>query len=477
MTPSPDAIVVGSGPNGLAAAITLARAGRSVRVLEAQPTLGGGARSGELTLPGFVHDLGSAIHPLAAGSPFFQTLPLARHGLAWIQPEIAVAHPFDDGTAAALYPSLDQTSVALGEDGTAYRKLLSPLVKRWQALSDEFLQPILHLPRHPFLLAGFGLAALQPATFLARRLFRDSARAGVVRRAGRALLPAAWKRRVHVRVRAGARARPGTRSAGRCPGAASQTISDALAGVLRELGGEIETGHPVQDLRDLPQTRATLLDLSVWRAADVAGSRLPASYRRKLERFPHGPGVFKVDYALDGPIPWTADECRRAGTVHLGGSLDEIAETERETARGGLPARPFVLLAQQSLFDPTRAPVGKHTVWAYCHVPRGCTDDRTVAIEAQIERFAPGFRGKILARTSSAPTQLEAANASLVGGDISGGANDLWHLLARPVLSANPYRMRAEGLYLCSSSTPPGGGVHGMCGHLAARAALARELK
>ncbi len=385
-----DAVVVGSGPNGLAAAVTLARAGRSVRVLEAQPTLGGGARSGELTLPGFVHDLGSAIHPLALGSPFFQTLPLERHGLTWIQPEIAVAHPFDDGTAAALYPSLDQTCAALGEDGEAYRKLMSPLVKRWQALSGEFLQPMLHFPRHPFLLAGFGLAAVQPATFLAKRLFRGQhARGLFAGLAAHSFLPLEAPGTTAFALVLGA---AGHAVGWPMPKSGSQRISDALAGVLRELGGEIETNRPVTNLRELPPTRSTLLDLSVWRAAEVAGRMLPSSYRRKLERFPHGPGVFKVDYALDGPIPWTADECRRAGTVHLGGSLDEVAAGERETARGGLPARPFVLLAQQSLFDPTRAPAGKHTVWAYCHVPRGCTEDRTAAIDAQIERFAPGFR-------------------------------------------------------------------------------------
>ena len=473
MNSTPDAIVVGSGPNGLAAAITLARAGRSVRVLEAQPTLGGGARSAELTLPGFVHDLGSAIHPLGIGSPFFQTLPLERHGLTWIQPEIAVAHPFDDGTAAALYPSLDQTCDALGEDGSAYRKLMSPLVKRWQALSAEFLQPMLHFPRHPFLLAGFGLAAVQPATFLARRLFRgEPARGLFAGLAAHSFLPLEAPGTTAFALVLGA---AGHAVGWPLPRGGSQRISDALAGVLRELGGEIETDHPVADLRELPPTRATLLDLSVWRAAAVAGSRLPAPYRRRLERFPHGPGVFKVDYALDGPIPWTADECRRAGTVHLGGSLDEVATSERDTTQGKLSARPFVLLAQQSLFDPTRAPTGKHTVWAYCHVPLGCKEDRTAAIEAQIERFAPGFSGKILARHSSAPARLEAINANLGGGDISGGGTDLWHLLARPTLSANPYRMHGDGLYLCSSSTPPGGGVHGMCGHLAARAALARE--
>ena len=316
---------------------------------------------------------------------------------------------------------------------------------------------------------------MQPSTFLARRIFRgEHARGLFAGLAAHSFLPLEAPGTTAFALVLGA---AGHAVGWPLPEGGSQRISDALAGVLRELGGEIETNHPVADLRALPATRATLLDLSVWRAADVAGSMLPSSYRRHLERFPHGPGIFKVDYALDGPIPWIAGECRRAGTVHLGGNLDEVAASERDQAQGKRSERPFVLLAQQSLFDPTRAPVGKHTVWAYCHVPYGCGEDRTAAIEAQIERFAPGFGAKILARYSSGPAQLETSNANLVGGDISGGGNDLWHLLARPVLSANPYRMRSEGLYLCSSSTPPGGGVHGMCGHLAARAALARELR
>ena len=472
---APDAVVVGSGPNGLAAAIVLAQAGRSVRLLEAEATLGGAARSGELTLPGFIHDLGSAIHPLAAGSPFFRTLPLARHGLEWAQPEVAVAHPFDDGSAAALYPSLDRTCANLGADGDAYGRLMTPFVRKFDALADEFLQPMLHLPRHPFLLAGFGLAALQPAASLARRLFRgEHARGLFAGLAAHSFLPLDAPVTTGFALVLGA---AGHAVGWPLPWGGAQKIADALAAVLRELGGEIETHRRVDSLRDAPSARAVLMDLTAWNAARVAGSTLPARYRRRLERFPHGPGIFKVDYALAGPIPWSADSCRRAGTVHLGGSLEEVAASERAVAGGGISAKPFVLLAQQSLFDPSRAPAGQHTAWAYCHVPYGSAADLTPAIDAQIERFAPGFKERVLARRVSGPVELAAANANLAGGDISGGSTSLWRLLARPVLSALPYRMPAKGLYLCSSSTPPGGGVHGMCGYHAARAALAREWK
>ena len=470
-----DAIIVGSGPNGLAAAITLAREGRSVRVLEAQPTIGGGARSAELTLPEFVHDCCSAIYPLAICSPFFRSLSLARHGLDWIQPELALAHPLDDGSAAILSLSLEDTCVSLGEDGRAYRQLMDPLLRKWEMLVDEFLQPIVHFPRHPWLLARFGSLAVQSAATLAQRQFRgERARALFAGLAAHSFLPLEA---------------PGSASFGLVlaimghavgwplPRGGSQKISDALAEQLRELGGLIETRHSVQDIQKLENARAVLLDLTSWRAARVAGRRLPTAYRERLERFPHGPSVFKMDYALNGPIPWKVGACRRAGTVHLGGTLVEIAASEREVARGKIPSRPFVLLAQQSVFDQTRAPAGKHTAWAYCHVPRGCRADVSAAVETQIERFAPGFSTLILARYVSSPSILESHNANLDGGDISGGANDLRHLFARPILSAVPYRTPARGLYLCSSSTPPGGGVHGMCGYYAARAALARELR
>ena len=471
----PDAVVVGSGPNGLAAALKLAQSGRSVRVLEAEAIIGGGARSGELTLPGFVHDLGSAIHPMGLGSPFFSKLPLEQHGLEWIQPEVAVAHPFDDGSAAALYPSLERTCVELAEDSDAYGKLMSPLVKHWRALVDEFLQPMLHVPRHPFLLANFGLSALQPASFLVRRHFRgEHARGLFAGLAAHSFLPLEAPASAAFGLVLGMM---GHTVGWPLPRGGSQKISNALASLLREWGGEIETERRVRSLDELPPARATFLDLTAWNASRVVGARVPASYRRRLERFPHGPGIFKLDYALNGPIPWKADACRRAGTVHLGGSLEEVAESERAVARGKAPVRPFVLLAQQSLFDATRAPVGKQTAWAYCHVPFGCKEDMTNAIESQIERFAPGFKDTILARRASGAAQLESDNANLVGSDISGGSTDLWHLVSRPTLSFCPYRMPGSGLYLCSSSTPPGGGVHGMAGYHAARAALSRELR
>ena len=466
----PETIIVGSGPNGLAAAITLARAGRSVRVLEAQPTIGGAVRSAALTLPGFIHDLASASHPLGAGSPFFRTLPLAAHGLKWIAPPVALAHPLDDGTAAALSPSFEQTCATLGEDGAAWRRLIEPFARRWDALADELLRPMIHVPRHPLLLARFGLLALQSATGFARRAFRgEAARALFGGLAAHSFLPLESTASASFALVLAAAGHAVDWPLAR---GGAQAISDALASYFRSLGGAIETGRRVADVRTLGATESTLLDLTAWQAARVAGSVLPARYREKLARFPHGPSVFKIDYALDAPIPWTAEPCRRAGTLHLGGTLAEIADAERTVARGALPAQPFVLVAQPSLFDETRAPAGQHTAWAYAHIPRGCDVDCTERIEAQIERFAPGFRERVLARHTATPAILASENANLDGGDISGGANDLWHVIARPTLSLTPYRTPVRGLYLCSSSTPPGGGVHGMCGHHAANAVL-----
>jgi phytoene dehydrogenase-like protein len=465
-----DCIVVGSGPNGLSAAITFARAGRSVLVVEANSTIGGSASSAELTLPGFVHDTCSAVHPLAAGSPFFKTLPLERFGLAWIHPEIPLGHPLDDGNAACLHRDLDLTAQRLGKDARSYRCLFASLTKNWDKLVDEFLQPMLHFPRHPVALARFGIGAMWPTTLLAKTFFKhEPARALFAGIAAHSFLP------LESIVSSAFGLVLGT--AGHAvgwpvPRGGSQNISNALAGCLRELGGKVELNRHVENLDDLPRSRAVLLDVSVWQFARIAGNRLPGNYRRRLENFRHAPGVFKIDYALSSPIPWKAEACRRAGTLHLGGPFDEIAATERMISCGEIPERPFVLVAQQSVFDETRAPRGQHTLWAYCHVPFNCQIDMSDKIESQIERFAPGFRDCILARHKSGALDLEKSNANLVGGDINGGAANLSQLIARPVFSTTPYRTPLPGVYLCSASTPPGGGVHGMCGYHAARAAL-----
>ena len=465
-----DAIVVGSGPNGLAAAITLAQAGCSVRLLEASSTIGGGTRSAELTLPGFLHDVCSAIHPLAAGSPFFRSLSLNRFGLFWVEPEIALAHPLGDGKAVCLNRSVIQTANAVGVDERAYRRLMQPLVRNWESLASEILQPLLHLPRYPFALARFGLQALCPAASFARAIFKEErARALLAGIAAHSFLPLeAIASTAFGLVLAAAGHSVGWPIAR----GGSQEIANALAACLVELGGEIELDHRVENLNRLPKARAVLLDITPWQFLQISQSRLPTRYRRQLQRFCHAPGVCKIDYALSAPIPWSAWECRLAGTIHLGGTLDEIAAAERQVARGEHPKRPFVLLAQQSLFDETRAPGRHHTLWAYCHVPHGSTLDLSASIEAQIERFAPGFRDLVLARHVMKPADLEARNANLVGGDINGGAANFLQLLARPVWGSTPYRTAIPATYLCSSSTPPGGGVHGMCGWHAARAAL-----
>lgn len=465
-----DAVVVGSGPNGLAAAITLARAGVSVLVPEANTNIGGGARSAELTLPGFVHDICSAVHPLAAGSPFFKTLPLERFGLDWIQPEIPLAHPLDDGSAAALHRDVDLTAHSLGKDARAYRNLMKPLTRDWEKLAPEFLQPMLHLPRHPFALGRFGIRAICPATGLTKALFKnESTRALIAGIAAHSFLPLESPVSSAFALVLGA---AGHAVGWPIPRDGSQSIANALANYLLELGGKIDIGQRIENLNQLPKSRVTLFDTTVWQFARIAGDRLPNRYRRRLENFRHAPGIFKIDYALSSPIPWKADACRRAGTVHLGGTIDEIANVERDVARGTVPERPFVLVAQQSLFDESRAPTGQHTLWAYCHVPFGCKIDMSKQIESQIERFAPGFRDCILARHKMSAVDLEKSNPNLAGGDINGGAANLWQLIARPVFSPTPYRTPLAGVYLCSSSTPPGGGVHGMCGYHAARAAL-----
>ena len=473
-----DAVVVGAGPNGLAAAITLARAGCSVLVLEAAATAGGGCRSAELTLPGFRHDVCAAVHPLALASPFFHELavPLARHGLELLQPSAALAHPLDDSSAAVLERSVEATAGSLGEDGTAWQRLLGPLADHATELAASLLDP-LRVPRHPLLLARFGRDAARPAARLAAARFRGPLARGLLAGlAGHAMLPLQRRPTAGYALLLAALGHavgwPVVRGG-------SQALTDALVAHLRELGGELVCGHEVRSLAELPQARAVLLDVTPRQFLRIAGDRLPAGYRQRLARYRYGPGVVKVDWALDGPIPWKASGCDQAGTVHLGGTLDEVAADEAAVGHGTHPERPFVLLAQPSRFDPTRAPAGRHTAWAYCHVPHGSTLDRAVTadrIQAQVERFAPGFGDRVLARAVRGPAELERDNANYVGGDINGGLQDLRQLLTRPVPRLTPWATPLDGVYLCSSSTPPGGGVHGMCGHLAARAALRRSL-
>ncbi len=467
-----DAIVVGAGPNGLAAAITLARAGRSVVVFEAKDTVGGGVRAMELTLPGFVHDVCSAIHPLGLGSPFFRTLPLAQYGLEWIQPSVALAHPLDDGTVALLDRSIEATSETLGRDAKAYRALMAPLAANWDILADAFLGPLrARLMRHPFALARFGLEAILPARTLADLRFKDAReRAIFAGMSEHSMLPLGKSTTAGFGLTLGVL---GHVVGWPFPKGGSQKIADALAAYLRALGGEIVTGVEIKSLDALPTARAMLFDVTPRQLLRIAGSRLSSGYARQLRGYRYGPGVFKIDFALDGPVPWKAAECLRAGTVHIGGTLAEIAAAEAVVWKGQPSKKPFVLVAQQSLFDSTRAPEGKQTLWTYCHVPPGSTFDMTERIEAQIERFAPGFRDRILARHVFNPLELEQYNANYIGGDINGGVQDLWQFFTRPTIRPVPYSTPAKDIYICSSSTPPGGGVHGMCGYFAAQAALA----
>lgn len=463
-----DAIVVGSGPNGLAAAITLQRAGLGVLLVEGASTLGGGLRSAELTLPGFTHDICSAIHPMAVSSPFFQNLPLHEHGLEFIYPPVPAAHPFDDGTAAVLLESVEETAQRLGSDGPAYRQLFTPLTRDWPDLARDLLGP-LRFPKNPLAFARFGLSALPSAQFGARRFETPQARGLWAGMAAHAIQPLS---NLTTSAIALALMTAGHHHGWPLPRGGSQRLADALVAYFRSLGGEIRPGFFVKTLDQLPPARAVLLDVTPKQLLQIAGRTLSWLYRNQLRRYRYGMGVFKMDFALDGPVPWRAPEARRAGTVHLGGTLEEIAEAEDRTAANRHPEKPFVLLAQPSVFDPSRAPAGRHTVWAYCHVPNGSGIDRSEAIERQIERFAPGFRDRILARNALGPAQLEAHNPNYVGGDINGGVQDAWQLFTRPVLRLSPYRTSAKGLFLCSSSTPPGGGVHGMGGYHAARVAL-----
>lgn len=460
--------MIGAGPNGLTAAITLAKAGLHATLFEAADSIGGGARSAELTLPGFVHDICSAVHPFAIGSPAFADFSLPAHGLEWIQPPVPLAHPFDDGSAAVLCRSIEQTCAALGPDGEAYARVARPFVDRWRELAPEILQPVFHLPRVPLLLARFGWRALQPASAVARRLFRGpQARALFAGLAAHSLLPLdapsssayAWV----LAIAAHAAGWP-------IPRGGSQRIANALASYFESLGGTIITNTTIRSMDQFDRGAMILCDVTPRQFLEIAGPRLSGSFRNRLESYRYGPGVFKIDWALTRPVPWRARECAQAGTVHLGGSIEEIEASEENASAGRISHRPFVLLVQPSLFDASRAPAGQHTAWAYCHVPNGSNVDMTARIEAQVERFAPGFGGAILARHTFTAPQLELHNANLVGGDISGGLQNLTQLVFRPTRSL--YRTPLRNVYLCSASTPPGGGVHGMCGYHSARLAL-----
>lgn len=462
------AVVVGSGPNGLAAAIHLARNGISVEVREAASIPGGGARSGELTLPGFVHDLGSAVHPMALSSPFFSALPLTKYGLTWIQPPVPLAHPLDDGTAVLLEKGLDATANNLGQDSRAYRRIYQPLVEGWDALAVEILRPLPIIPRHPLLLARFGLSAVQPAAFFANRNFQGvRARALFAGMAAHSFLNLETPFTAAFGLIFGT---TGHAVGWPIPRGGSQAITTALLGVLQSFGGRVVTNSHVDSLDQVGNPDLILCDVSPSQFAAMAGKRLKESYRRALLEFRRGPGIFKVDWALREPIPWKARECRTAGTVHLGGTMEQIAASERAPEEGCISPQPFILLSQPTLFDTTRAPAGQHTAWAYCHVPNGWPGSLLNEIENQVERFAPGFRDCVLARSVHGTADMQRFNENLIGGDISGGAADPKQFFLRPTWRR--YATPLPGVYLCSSSTPPGGGVHGMCGFHAARWAL-----
>lgn len=465
----PDAVVVGSGPNGLSAAIVLAQAGRRVVLLEGNETAGGGLRTLELTLPGFRHDLCSAIHPLGVASPFLRSLDLAAQGVRWVHPSAPLAHPLDDGTAVLLSRSLTETCDGLGaEDGARYRRLLEPLTEDWQALLTDLLSPR-GLIRHPVRHARFARVAARSARDWADEFAGKRARALLAGLAGHSAIPLEFRPSAAIGLLL---AVLGHGVGWPFPRGGAQRLADGLAAILLGLGGRVATGRPVRHLDDLPEAGIKLLSVTPGQLLKLAADQLPRSYKRRLARYRYGPGAFKVDWALSEPIPWRAPECRQAGTVHLGGTFEEIAAAELDAWKGRPPRRPFVLLAQHSLFDPGRAPRGRHTAWAYCHVPHACGRDMTERLEAQVERFAPGFRDCILARSRLGPADMAALNPNLVGGDISGGANTLRQILARPFPRLDPYGTPLPGVFLCSSSTPPGGGVHGMCGYHAARSAL-----
>jgi phytoene dehydrogenase-like protein len=463
-----DAVIVGSGPNGLAAAILMQQQGLSVLVIEGKEEIGGGLRSADLTLPGFTHDVCSAIHPLAVASPFFKTLPLAAHGLEYIQPDLAAAHPFDNGTAAILDHSIAETAKLLGADAQTYTALMREITGAWPLIDQDALGP-LRFPSHPLAMASFGLKALKSAESFVKRFKTTEARGLFGGMAAHAIQPLSNLSTTAIGLVLMA---TGHLKGWPIPKGGSKAIANALGSYFKSIGGTIQTGTYIQSLDQLPSAHAVLFDVTPKQLLQIAGHKFSPIYKWQLDRYRYGMGVFKIDWALDGPIPFKAADCLRAGTIHLGNTFEEIAEGELMTSNGRQSEKPFVLLAQQSLFDPSRAPEGKQTAWAYCHVPNGSTQDMTAIIENQVERFAPGFKDLILAKHTMDTAQVEAYNPNYVGGDINGGIIDIGQLFTRPALRWSPYKTSAKGLYICSSSTPPGGGVHGMCGYNSAKKAL-----
>jgi phytoene dehydrogenase-like protein len=468
--PDHDALIIGSGPNGLAAAIHLARSGWKVKVIEGAETIGGGTRTKELTLPGFKHDVCSAVHPMGVASPFMRALELERHGLRWLHPDVPLAHPLENGRAAVLHRSFEDTCTGLGKDAAIYRRYFGPLVKNGEALFGDILKPA-RLPRHPITMIRFGIGALMPAMVFASCFDTEEGRALFGGSAAHSIMPlekpftSAIGLVLQVSGHAGGWP---------IPEGGSHRITETMAAILRDLGGEIECGWPVKSLDELPPAKALLFDVSPRNLSRICGEALPARYRRKLEAYRHGPGVFKVDYALGDPIPWTNEWCRQAGTVHVGGTIEEIAASEREAWFGKHSAKPFVLVSQPTIHDPSRAPAGKHVAWAYCHVPSRSTTDMLDTINTQIERFAPGFRDCILAQHTMNCADIEAHNPNYIGGDVIGGVTDWRQLFTRPAGLIQPYATPNPRVFICSASTPPGGGVHGMCGYWAARCVLKR---
>jgi len=469
-----DATIIGSGPNGLAAAIRLAQKGLSVKVFEKGDTVGGGTRTKELTQPGFHHDICSAIHPLAKASPFLKSLPLEEYGLEWIQPQVPVAHPLDDQPAGVLFRSLDETVARFKNDGATYRKLVDPFLNKWNDLLPDILAPFSLLPNHPFLMARFGLNALRSAEGFARRFETSRARATFAGLAAHGIMPFDKTATAAIGLVLGISAHT---VGWPYPKGGSHQITKAMAKYFQSLGGKIETNAEITSLNELPKSSAIFFNNTPKQILNIASNRLSSGYQRKLRDFEYGSGVFKLDFALSDPIPWKDDLCQKAGTVHLGGTFEEIATAEKETANGGHPEKPYVLVAQQSLADESRAPSGKHTGWAYCHVPNGSTKDMTEPIVNQIERFAPGFRDCIIDQHAMNTRAMQAYNPNYIGGDINGGRTDITQLFTRPAGLFDPYHITDSNMYICSSSTPPGGGVHGMCGYHAAESALKKEFR